>query len=312
MHNMITTLTLNPAIDRTLIVDNFKVNSVNKVHHVSVLAGGKGINVSRTVRFLGEETVALGIVGGSTGQELMLLLDEEGIRHDFIHIDGKTRTNIKLVDNQNNTCTDMNEPGASIDAETLIKLNQKITDYAVKSDLFVLSGSLPAGVPSHYCRSLITQLNKMGIRTIFDGSGDCLREGINASPYLIKPNIHELCELLGIRTLTESAKIIAACHDLLKQTNIPNICVSCGSAGLVWVSKDKTIQAVPPALTSKNTVGAGDIVVGCLAAGLRAGVSQTDVLRHACAVSAASVTLSGTGLPSKAQIADIYRQVKIL
>lgn len=308
---MITTLTLNPAIDRTLIIENLKINEINRVQTVNVDAGGKGINASKIVNFLGEDTTILGILGGSTGDEMIEMLNKTLLNHDFVFVDEKTRTNIKLVDVINGTCTDINEAGPYVSNGKLDELKAKVKMYASKSDMLILSGNAQTSIPSSIYKDIIKMVRdeNHNVKIILDASGDLLKEGIEATPWMIKPNVSELSELVGT-PLTTIEEIVEEAKKLNNQ-GIKYVCVSMGSKGLLLVNKENIIVAKPPKIIAKSTVGAGDTVVGSLAVSLLRNNCHFEALKYACAISAASVTNLGTYIPSEDLVRDIYEKVEL-
>ena len=305
---MITTLTLNPAIDKTLIVEDFSVNDINRVRQVNIDAGGKGINASKVIRFLGEETAALGFVGGTAGRDLVSMLDAKGISHDFIWISGQTRINTKIVDVKNNTCTDVNEPGPYVAPEDIKALKSKVREYASKSGIMIFSGNTQESIPETIYRDIMGDIKPSGVKVVLDSSGRLLREGLKAVPWLVKPNVAEFEEAAGVSLGSldeirfESRKI--------NGLGVEYVCVSMGHKGLLLVTGEAEVLAVPPPVRAESTVGAGDAVVGSLAVSLIRGEGPSEALRRACAISAASVTLPGTSVPGNDLIEDIYKRVE--
>ncbi len=305
---MITTLTLNPAIDKTLILENLVVNGINRVKHVNIEAGGKGINASKVIKALGHDTIAVGILGGSTGDKIMSMLCDKGIFYDFVKIKENSRINTKIVDIVNNTCTDINENGPFIKKQTLDELMIKIKYHAKESEIFIISGNAHESIPSNIYKDIIENI-KNDTKVILDSSGNLLKEGIKAKPWMIKPNIDELKELIHkeISTLDE---LIFWSKEIVK-AGITYVCVSLGKDGLLMVSEDKICLATPPEVISKSTVGAGDSVVGSLAVSFTTREDFIEATRKACAIGTAAVTLEGTGVPEKEIIDNFYKLIKI-
>ena len=305
---MITTLTLNPAIDKTLILENFVVNGVNRIKNVNIDAGGKGINASKVIKALGEKTIALGFLGGEPGNSIISMLKDKGIEEDFIRIKEDTRINTKIVDIVNNTCTDLNENGPVISSDELKELMKKISIHSQNSDFFILSGNAQASIPISIYKDIINSISK-STKTILDASGDLLKEGVKAIPWMIKPNIAELRELTG-RNINTIDELILECKNILN-LGISYICVSLGEDGLILMSKDRICLATPPKVIAKSTVGAGDSVVASLAVSFLHGENINEAAKKACAISAASVTLENTGVPRKEIIDSFYNLIKI-
>ncbi len=307
---MITTVTINPAIDKTVIIDNFNIDKVNRVKETRVDAGGKGINVSKVLHSLNVDTLSMGIVGGTIGSTLCVMLDDINIKHDFIKVSENTRTNIKVVDLINSTCTDINENGPDVSDDKLNELIDKIAKSSEKSEFTVLSGGVQSSVRKTIYKEIIEKLSATNTKVILDTNGDLLKEGIKAKPYLIKPNVSELSEILDKRLesieeiIEESRKIIS--------NGVVWVAVSMGEEGLLLVSENEALKSIPPKVTARSTVGAGDSVVAAIAAGFYYSKTPEEILLHATAVGSASVTLTGTEVPSNELIEELKKEIKIL
>nr|HPM00430.1 1-phosphofructokinase family hexose kinase [Bacillota bacterium] len=232
---MIKTVTMNPAVDKTLEIDNFRIGAVNRISSIRLDAGGKGINVSKTIKALGGSSLATGILAGSNGEYIKSYLDYLGIDNDFLFIKGETRINIKIVDKLNGTNTDINEPGTYLSAEELNLMEKKVFSEINSDSILVLSGSVPANVPKSIYQEWTERGKKSGARVLLDSDGELLREGIKAEPYLVKPNINELERLLG-RKLESRDEIVKAAKSLL-ETGAEIVVVSLGADGAVFVDR---------------------------------------------------------------------------
>ena len=194
---LIYTVTLNPERDRTVVISDFAAGKVNRIQSFRDDPGGKGINVSKVIKSLGGKSVAMGILGGSTGEYIKTCLDDMGIENDFVFVDAETRTNIKVFDNVNHVTTDINEAGSPVDDKTLEKVLSRILEKAQKGDIVVFAGKIPAGAPSDLLFGWIKTLKENGILSVLDADSKTLKEGVKAAPMLIKPNETELGELLN-------------------------------------------------------------------------------------------------------------------
>ncbi len=285
---MITTVTLNPAIDRTVVVEAFAFGEVNRVQSVREDMGGKGINVARILKALGSPAQATGFIGQANIGHVRALLEQDGLDTDLIEIDAATRTNTKLLDLQTRSTTDINEAGFAVDAAAIAAITAKIDDLSAQSQFMVFSGSLPQGLPSDFYRQLISRVQPP-CQSVLDADGILLLEGLKAAPTLIKPNIHELESALETSLETESA-IVEACHRLISQYGIVYVLVSMGGAGSILVSQDRAIFAEPLKVEVRGTVGAGDSMLAgfihCLAQNL--GLEQALAWATACGALAVS------------------------
>ena len=197
---MIYTVTLNPALDRTIELDGLVVDDANRILREARYAGGKGIDVSRVIAELGGESVALGFIGGYDGLELEGRLINEGVLCDFTRIGDETRTNIILVNRKNKTQIMLNAAGPKITPAEIGLFFEKIRSLPHDAEFVVVSGSVPPGVSTNIYAQLITTLKGKGIRVVLDADGELLRRGYKADPFLIKPNIHEFQRLTGINS----------------------------------------------------------------------------------------------------------------
>lgn len=305
---MITTITLNPAVDKTIEINNFSVGNVNRVTSVRLDAGGKGINVSKVIKNLGGKSRAMGILSGKSGEFIKGYLDGLKILNDFIFTQGETRTNIKVVDLINHTNTDINEAGPEASEKDLNELSDKIFNNMNKDDIIILSGSVPSNVDKNIYGNWITKAKEKGAKTILDADGELLKNAILAGPYLIKPNIDELEAMFNkrIKGIPETVEIAKG----LLEYGIIIVAVSLGSKGAIFVSKDCSIYARGLKVDVKSTVGAGDSMVAALAHSLQTGLSFEETVKLAVATGAANVMTSGTEASDIKTIIELEKQVE--
>lgn len=290
---MIYTVTLNPALDKTVEIPSLTVDAVNRITSMRTDPGGKGINVSKVIQKLGGASVAAGILGGDTGRAILSALTEMGLTTLFHFVEGETRTNMKIIDPDNHTNTDINEPGVTVSEEILEKLLEELLAKVTKEDIVVISGSMPKGSPKDTYYTWTKAFREKGVKVILDADGDLLKAGLKASPYLIKPNNHELGALTG-RALETPEEIAETAAELMKEYGIGKVVVSMGGDGAVYVTKDKTIYAEGLKVPVGSTVGAGDSVVAALAVSEEEGKTLEETVRLSTAVGAANVMCSGT------------------
>ena len=290
---MIYTVTLNPALDKTVEIPSLTVDAVNRITSMRTDPGGKGINVSKVIQKLGGASGAAGILGGDTGRAILSALTEMGLTTLFHFVEGETRTNMKIIDPDNHTNTDINEPGVTVSEEILEKLLEELLAKVTKEDIVVISGSMPKGSPKDTYYTWTKAFREKGAKVILDADGDLLKAGLKASPYLIKPNNHELGALTG-RALETPEEIAETAAELMKEYGIGKVVVSMGGDGAVYVTKDKTIYAEGLKVPVGSTVGAGDSVVAALAVSEEEGKTLEETVRLSTAVGAANVMCSGT------------------
>lgn len=306
---MIFTLTLNPAMDKTVAIENFAPGAVNRIKTVRVDVGGKGINVSKCLKSLGCETTAAAFWGGAAGQRGIEFLQENGIGALTVQVAEDTRTNLKIVDPARHENTDINEPGPTVTAENLAQLLKKLDENIAPGDILILSGSIPRGCPNTIYRDMITRYQARGAKAYLDADGENFRLGVTASPTLIKPNIDELNRYLNAN-LTEISQIAEAAREFLK-LGIEEVVVSLGDDGALLVKEGQCLKADGLKVPVQSTVGAGDSVVAALACGAEKGLSDEQRLKLAIAISAASVMCSGTQAPERETVEKLYHQVNI-
>ncbi len=305
---MIKTVTLNPAVDKTVEIDNFRVGAVNRISSIRLDAGGKGINVSKTIKALGGSSLATGILAGRNGEYIKSYLDHLDIDNDFLFIKGETRTNIKIVDKANYTNTDINEPGVDVSQEDLSLMENRIFSEMNKDSILVLSGSVPSNASAGIYREWAERAKKAEARVLLDSDGELLREGVKAAPYLVKPNINELERLFG-RKFADISEVADAAKSLL-DAGIEMVVVSLGADGAVFVERGKAIHAGGLEVKVRSTVGAGDAMVASLALAIERGYPFEKAVTLSVAASAANVAVHGTQPPQMEDILSYEGQVR--
>ncbi|MCI9485951.1 MAG: 1-phosphofructokinase family hexose kinase [Lachnospiraceae bacterium] len=310
---MIITVTMNPAIDKTLDVENFTGGAVHRVTNVIQDAGGKGINVSKTVQALGGETIATGFLGGSAGKMIEHALDELAIRHQFVDIEGETRTNVKVVDvTRAGFVTEFNELGPTVTSKDIQKLTRTLESYAGPSSIFVFSGSVPATMDKEIYGYFTRKLKKRQATVFVDASGELFAEAVKAKPYLMKPNAHEIADYFGLGDEASEATLADLGLELLHR-GIHTIAISRGQKGALFVTHDaKCWKANGIQVQAHSTVGAGDAMVAALAHGLDSDIPFVDCARLSIAASAGACTTLGTKPPVGALVEELVKEVSIV
>lgn len=306
---MIATVTLNPAIDKSLAVPRFETGKTNRGEATRSDAGGKGINVAKALKQFGVEVCTLGFLAGSYGQFILEALAASGIPADFIHVPGETRVNLKIRDPVLGTETEINEPGFQVLPEHLQAMERKIKEYAPRCEVMILSGSLPPGAPPETFAELITAASALGAKCMLDTAGPALRRGVEAKPLLIKPNRAEVEELLQVSLGTRS-ELDEAARKLLAM-GAEEAVISMGADGALAVTKQDLLWARPPTVIARSSVGAGDAMVAALAYGDVSHLSFRDSFRFAVAASAAAVTMEGSKMADLALVQSLLSRVRI-
>nr|WP_302655969.1 1-phosphofructokinase [uncultured Agathobaculum sp.] len=306
---MIYTVTLNPALDKTVEIPGMALDTVNRVTSMRTDPGGKGINVSKVIAKLGGESCAVGILGGESGRTLLAALEREGLRTHFRFVEGQTRTNLKIIDRALHTNTDINEPGLTVSPADLDALLRDLLGMVREGDIVVLAGSLPQGAPQDTYRVWTAACREKGARVCLDADGVLLAEGLKAAPYLIKPNEDELSRLVGHR-LTDTDELIAEGRRLLKD-GVTRVVISLGERGALYLRGNEVLYAEGLSVPVGSTVGAGDSVVAALAYADSLGMSDEDAVRLSTATGAANVMCSGTQPAEREAVEKLLPQVKI-
>jgi 1-phosphofructokinase family hexose kinase len=306
---MIYTLTLNPALDKELAVPEIVFDSVLRASAERVDFGGKGFNVSRALAALGQESVALGFVGGSTGRVIASGLANLGISTDFVEIGNETRTNVSIVSQSQAQHLKVNEDGPTICPPEQACLLGKIESLAQPGDWWVLSGSLPPGVEPGIYRDIVQRIQAADARAILDTSGTPLQVGCVARPFLVKPNGVEAEQLTGlpISSPKEAAVAAMAIHGM----GVPNVLISLGKAGAVLSDGRRNWLAMPPVIQQRNPIGAGDASVAGLVWGLSKGLALPDALRWSMASGAAAASLDGTAMGTYEYVESLTQHVEL-
>jgi len=306
----IATITLNPAIDQTVSVDNFQVGTVNRSRAMRFDAGGKGVNVASFLSDYGLGVMVTGFLGEENADVFERHFQRKGIEDRFIRVPGETRINIKIMDEANQTTTDLNTPGQIPGEYAVSRFYEQVEAMAEACECFVLSGNLQTGLPSNFYAELIKFLKSKNRMVFLDTSGDALVEAVKAGPNIIKPNIHELSALVN-KPLTEISDAYSSAISLINE-DTTNVVISMGSEGALFVEKDRAFIARPPAVVVKSTVGAGDAMVAGMVAGLSKRMSLKDCARLATAFSLSAVTRLGRDLPKPSAIEEFQKQVEII
>ncbi len=293
---MVYTVTLNPALDYVIHIEDFQTGEINRTQREEIQFGGKGINVSTVLTRLGVENTALGFLAGFTGQVLAEGLRKNGIQTDFIWLtEGLTRINVKIKAGEE---TELNGRGPVIPSAALDELFQKL-DRLQSGDVLDLSGSIPASLPDDIYQQILRQLEGRGILTVVDAAGELLCAALSYRPFLIKPNHHELGEIFGQTPVTDQE--LTACAKKLQKQGARNVLVSMAGEGSLLLDETGACHRLGvPRGTVRNSVGAGDsMVAGFLAGWLKTGDYET---AHRMGAAAGSATAFSDGLATEAKV----------
>jgi 1-phosphofructokinase len=297
----ILTLTLNPALDLTVRLAHLEPGEVNRSETLLTHAAGKGVNVAQVLADLGHQVTVGGFLGEDNPQAFEALIAQRGFADAFIRVPGETRSNIKIAE-QAGRVTDINAPGPLVSEQAQQALLDQLTRIAPGHDAVVVAGSLPCGISPQWLQGLLEHLKRLGLKVALDTSGEALRAGLKAAPWLIKPNTEELAEALGNAT-----NVISQLH----QQGVEHVVVSDGAAGVSWYSRAATLHATPPKVTVASTVGAGDSLLAGMLHGLLESEAPEQTLRRATAIAAMAVTQIGFGIRDAAQLARLESGVAV-
>ena len=306
---MILTVTLNAAIDKRYVVEEFKVGEVNRVKECAYVPGGKGLNVSKPAAVAGAEVVATGFVGGHAGNYIEASLKDYHVKSAFYHLESESRSCINIWDEKNCVQTEFLEPGFTVTESEFQGFVEEFKELVKKADVVAMSGSVPKGLDGTAYQKLVKVVKDAGKKVILDTSGKLLEMGIEACPTMIKPNIDEIRMLTGkecneIGEIDEAAKEIHA-------RGVEVVAVSLGADGSLAVSDEGVFRAIVPRIDAVNTVGCGDSMIAGFALGFAEGLGIEETLRKASAISAAAALREETGYFVMEDMQRLYPQIKI-
>jgi 1-phosphofructokinase family hexose kinase len=293
---MIVTVTLNAAIDRTLLVPNFQLGQRHRASAGFQTAGGKGVNVARALKRLGAPVVATGLAGGRTGTLLVEELTAEGILNDFVRIREESRTSTAVLDPTSNAYTEINEWGPEIGEDELEFLLEKLAYLSQRAEFVVFAGSLPRGVDPGLYGELIHDANRRNLLTVLDAEGDALRLGVEAEPYLVSPNVSEAEALVGHEFVDDDD--LATGLDEVAELGARNVLITLDTGCYALLREERAearLRATAPEVEAVSTVGAGDTLLAGFIAARTAGRSFEEAVRAAVAAGTASVLEAGPG-----------------
>lgn len=305
---MITTITFNPSIDKRYILDDIVKGEVVRAKKVQNTAGGKGLNVSRVIRLLGEEVTATGFLGGHSGNFISDRLIELKIKDKFVKIKGETRSCLAVI-TKDLTQTEILEPGPIVEEDEIERWREAYDEILNNSSIVCASGSLPKGMMSSAYKEIIEKANLKGVKFLLDTSGEALVQGIQGKPFFIKPNIDELKMITGesVNNDNDIIKII----DKIHSSGVEFIFVSLGSKGSLIGYKGKKYRVQVPKIKAVNPVGSGDSTVAGVAVALHRGYNIEDTIAFASACGTANAMEEQTGYVNHDIVNKIKPEIKI-
>ena len=306
---MIVTVTMNPAIDKTVEIDSLLPGGLNRIQKVEYDVGGKGINVSKTIRELGGESIATGFLGGNAGKTIENVLKNRNIKGDFIWVEGETRTNMKVFE-KSGAVTEFNEPGPAVSEDQLEELMQRLEGYASGNTIFILAGSIPAGVNKQVYAKIIERVHKKGATVLLDADGELFCNALEAVPDMIKPNRVELEEYAGYDSNASEEDLLKMAEALMEK-GISSVAVSMGKSGAMFVRDGYRVKCPALSVKAHSTVGAGDAMVAALAYAWDQKLTDEETVCLCMAASAGAVTTIGTKPPARELVDRLTEQVVI-
>lgn len=307
---MIVTVTLNPAIDQTLVVPRFVPGDTIRIKSSRLDPGGKGINVSRVIKELGGESIAMGFAAGGLGRYIEGTLETVGIETDFVHTHGEARTNITILEEARHEHTILSEPGPRTDPSFVTTLRQHLKARLQPGDWLVIAGSIPPPLPMSVYGDIIHEANEMGVHTVLDADGGALAAGAEAIPRIVKGNRRELERLLD-RPLDDEPSTLEAAADV-RETGIQTVVVTRGRHGAVAIDGNSPpLRGVAPRVRAMSPVGSGDALLAGFVLTLSRGGSMEEALRLGIASGTAAVLTQGTELCHRREVDILLPRVKV-
>lgn len=308
---MILCVNPNAAVDRTLVVDNFRLNYIHRPTIEVALPGGKGCNVARAAMTLGLQPVVAGWVGGHAGQFIEDGLRAEGILTAFVHTAAESRDCISILDSSTGGLTEIYGMGRPVLPDELHDFYALFVEWLPKVDLVTMSGSLPPGIPVDFYARLIGLVHQAGKPAILDTSGEPLRVGLDEGrPAVVKCNRAELSSLVE-KPLKSLDEVRQAIRDLAEQLEI-QVIVTLGMLGAIAAEPGKTWLAQAPRIDPISPVGSGDTFLAGLACGLTQNNSMEECLRLATAAGSANALQIGAGCLRRSDAELLYEQVRVV
>lgn len=306
---MIVTVTMNPALDRTVTLPVLTHGGLNRIQQMETDIGGKGINVSKAIRAFGGSSVAIGMAGGRNGETIERTLEKMGIHTEFVPLNAETRYNIKVVED-NGCVTELNEPGPEVGREQIEALLRIVESYAGEETIFVLSGSLPRGVPADIYAQMIETAHARKAKVILDADGEAFRHALKEKPEMIKPNRTELEAFYGVcgAALEELRRF----GEELLAGGIEKVVISLGKEGALFLEKEKALYGKGLCVKASSTVGAGDAMTAAMAYAWEKKFTMEQSVAFAMAASAGAVTTIGTKAPTRETVDALLEKVELV
>jgi 1-phosphofructokinase len=308
LQTKVVTLTLNPAVDQTVRIEEFQAGAVNRVAGMAQNPGGKGVNVASALSDLGVPVLAGGFLGLENALLFESLFARKGIGDCFVRLPGATRLGLKIVDAATRQVTEINYPGLTPEPAQIERLLKVLREAAMPDTWFVLSGSLPPGIPPEIYGRMVRAIGELGAHAMVDTSGEPLRHALAQHPDIAKPNQSELEQMTG--HALGSIEEVAEAASRLVAGGVGLAVISMGARGALFVSERETLLATPPKVQVQSTVGAGDTMVAGLVYARLQGLDPFETARLATAFGTHAVTRIESGI-DRAAIRELETQIVV-
>ncbi|MFM0877879.1 tagatose-6-phosphate kinase [Streptococcus suis] len=307
---MILTITLNPSVDIAYQLDTYQLDTVNRVEKVQKTAGGKGLNVTRVLKQIGEDVVATGFIGGEIGSYVKKQLTRNDIKNSFVEIGSETRNCIAVL--HDGKQTEILEQGPTIQEHEALNFIEHLEIILNNVDVVVISGSLPKGLASNYYVEIVELCKKRGVAVVLDCSGEALKNVLESQqkPTVIKPNTEELSQLIGKEVTDDIQELKSVLSGQLFQ-GIDWIVVSLGAQGAFAKHNDKFYRVRIPKIKVVNPVGSGDSTVAGIAAGLVHALPEAELLKNANVLGMLNAQEEQTGYVNLENAESLYSQIEV-
>jgi 1-phosphofructokinase family hexose kinase len=304
---MIVTVTLNPTIDKTIVVESFNFSKMSRGFATFIEPSGKGIDVSRIAKILGEENIATGFIGMKNGKYILNFLKKKKIKVNFVKIRGETRYVYIVLDSSTKIHSSISEPSFYVPKNKIEELKNKLKNLSKKYKIIVIAGSLPRGVDENIYYQLTKISQKNGAKILIDTEGKPLKISLKANPYLVKINKNEAEELVNkkLRNLGE----IIECSKKIQGEGAKNVIITLGKYGLVALTEDGILyRGIPPSVKPVNSTGCGDALLAGIAVALSRKKNFEEALKLGIASATAVLIREGTANCRKKDVEKFYKK----
>jgi 1-phosphofructokinase family hexose kinase len=309
---MIITVTLNAAVDKTMAVPNFRIGRRHRAVEQTSMAGGKGVNVARALKALGQPVIATGVAGGPTGTRIIEQLTDEAILNDFVRIRDESRTSTAVVDDTTGEQTEINEHGPTVSDAEIELFRDKLLYLAKGAGVCVFAGSLPRGVPESLYAELIGELKGMGVTTVIDAEGEPMRLAMRSEPSMVSPNELEAEELVGHEFADDDDKLRGLQEIVELGPGEVAMTFASGCLGLVGDEGDRRLYRVTlEPRETRSTVGSGDAFLAGYVAARYTGSPAQECLRFGVACGAESTQHFGAGVVDPREVERLMPEVEV-